>query len=282
MRFKNNTKFILSIGGRDALQPFGISREFAPKEIEANDELQSRLLAKHISEYTGVVPEAPTQAEPDIRYERDPQLVQGKLVTDTTTGKKPVQYVVADAEGSDGVSMDAEGQVTSFGKDIHQSADFIEEGVDAGAFKNGADAMESELNKETTDATFDDEDTLSENESERSSIPDADEAIAADASQFVQQRGKMGAETTTARAMIEKSVTSEMNKVNKEIVAGSDDVQNVNSSNGKVVEFMKQPLNAKKFMIAKETDSGFLKEVNTISQSETIKSLVTQRLEELK
>ena len=283
MRFKNNTKFILSIGGRDSIKPHGISREFTPKEVENNNELQARLLSKHVSEHTGAVPEKPKKPVADIRYEMDPSVVNGKLVTDKAPGKKPVQYVVADAEGSDGVSMDAEGQVTSFGKDMDKSADFIETGVDAGAFKkNGADAIEKELDKEFKDATFDDEDTLSENESERPPALDADEAISADASQFIQQRGKMGAEATTAKAMVEKAVTSEMSKVNKEAAASLDNGEVATSASGKVTDFLKQPLNAKKFMIAKETDSTFLKEVDSISQSETIKTLVKQRLEELK
>jgi hypothetical protein len=282
MRFKNNTRFILSLGPQQSLPPFAISREFSQKEIDNNVELQSRLLNKHISEYTGEVPKVEKRKESDIRYEVDPTMTPGKLVNKASSGKKSVQYVVADPEGSDGISMDPEGSVTSLNKDFNRSADYIEEGVDASKFKNGADAMEAELNKEFKESTFDDEDTLSENEGERNPIPDADEAIAADAAQFLKNAGKDGSTVTTAKAMIEKEVTSEMSKINKAVSESMDNGEAVSGAAGKVTDFLKQPLNAKKFMIAKETDASFLKEVDMVSQSETVKQLVKQRLEEIK
>lgn len=284
MRYKNNTNFILPIGRQESIKPYGISREFSQKEVAENDELQSRLANKHISEYTGPAPKDEAKKPVDIRYEVDPTMVKGKLVTDKVVGKgkAPVQYVMADAEGSDGISMDQEGTVTSFGKDISKAGDYIENGVDARTYKNGADAMEGELNREFEESTFDDEDTLSENESERSAIPDADEAIAADAAQFLHKQGKNGAELKTARELIETEVTSEMSKVNQAVAQTLDNEEVVPNATGKVADFLKQPLNAKKFMIAKETDATFLKEVDTISQSDTVKQLVKQRLEEIK
>ena len=284
MRYKNETKFILPIGKQEHIKPYGISREFSKKEIEENDELQSRLNNHNISEYTGTVTEPPKKKVQDIRYEIDPTMMQGKLITGTAKGgNKPVQYIMADAEGNDGVSMDSDTAITSFGKDIHKAAEYIEEGVNAQTFKNGADAMEAELNTEFEQSTFDDEDTLADNESERDGAQDADESIATDAQMFLQQRGKNGAEVTTAKQMIETEVTSQMNKVNKSLAEKLDDSEVAPlTATGKVADFLKQPLNAKKFMIAKETDSTFLKEVNSVSGSDTIKQLVKQRLNEIK
>ena len=284
MRFKNRTAFILTIGGHDHLQPYGISREFSAKEIEANNELQSRLLAKNVEEYTGIAPELPVKRHQDIRYEVDageeakgtPVTVPGKA------GRPPVQYIMADAEGNDGVSMDSGDTITSFGKDASKSGDFIESGVNARTFKNGADAAEAEMNQESEAATFDDEESLAENESERSEGLDVDAAISADASEFLHPQGKNGAQVTTVKATVEKEMTSAMAKINQEGSAKLDDGEYVEAAPGKVADFLKKPLNAKKFMIAKETDSGSLKEVNKISASDTVKQLVTQRLEELK
>jgi hypothetical protein len=284
MRYQNTTKFILPIGGRDTLKPYGISREFTDKQVADNTELQSRLLSGHIVEYKGPVAAIVAPKKQDIRYEVDPSSVNGKLITGTGAGaKKPVQYVVADSEGSDGVSMDTEGSVHSLGKDYKKAPDYIEEGVDARTYKkNGADAMEGELNKEFEESTFDDEDTLSENESERDDAQDADAAIAADATQFLHKQGKDGSQPTTAKALIEKAVTSEMAHLNQATAKSNDAGETAPGATGKVADFLKQPLNAKKFMIAKETDSTFLKEVDTLSQSETVKQLVKQRLEEIK
>ena len=284
MRFKNRTNFILPIGGRDSLKPYGISREFTAKEIEANNELQSRLLMKHVEEYTGLTPELPIKRHQDIRYEVDGnENAKGTPVTvPGAPGKAPVQYIMADAEGNDGVSMDPGDMVTSFGKDASKSGDFIETGMDARTFKNGADAAEAEMNQENDAATFDDEESLDENESERSEGLDVDAAISADASEFLHPQGKNGAQVTTVKATVEKEMSSAMAKINQEGSTKLDDGEYLPEAPGKVADFLKKPLNAKKFMIAKETDSGFLKEVNKISASATVKQLVTQRLEELK
>lgn len=281
MRFKNKTNCILTIGRRMSLSPHGISGEITDKEFENNDELQSRFANGLVEKYEGPVPASHTPQKVDARYEMDPVIVNGKIVTDKST-KTPIQYVVADSEGVDSVSMDGGDSVHSLGKNYHQSPDFIESGVDASKYKNGAEAMEKELNREFEESTYDDEDTLSENESERGPIEDADDAIARDASQFLQARGKNGAEVTTAKNMIEQSVTSETAKVNKMVSESLENGEAAPSASHKVTEFLKQPLNAKKFMIAKETDPNFLSEVNTVSQSDTVKQLVQQRLEELK
>lgn len=285
MRYKNTTNFILPIGGRDTLRPHAISREFTPKEIEDNNELQRRKLMGHIVEYTGPIDEpTPKKKKQDIRYEVDPTMFNGQVITSSAKGaKQPVQYVVADSNTADSISIESEGTVSSIGKDSSKYADYIENGVDASKFKNGADAMEAELTQEFKDSTFDDEETLSENESERPEGLDADEAIASDATEFLQKRGRDGASVTTAKAMIEQAVTSEMNKVNKDLAQNLDQGEvTTQTTTGKVADFLKQPLNAKKFIIAKETDSTFLKEVDTISQSETVKQLVKQRLEEIR
>lgn len=287
MRFKNNTKYILSIGKRQSLRPYAVSREFTEKEATENDELQARLLAKHISVYEGPVEAVQRPAPVDVRYEVDPSTpVSGKTVThEVGKGRPPVQYVVADSEGADGISIDPGGDrqvVTSFDKDVKKAADFIEEGVDASKFKNGADAMEHALNKEFEESTYDDEDNLAENESERGPVLDADQAIDEDTTHFIKSNGKHGAKVTTARDMIEKEVATETAKLSQEMSKSLDQGEAVQGGTPKVTEFLKQPLNAKKFMIAKETDPAFLKEIDTLSQSETVKQLVNQRLNELK
>ena len=285
MKYINKTKFILSIGNKESLMPLGLSREFTPKEIEANTELQARLANKHIAEWNGTdaVVVQPKKVV-DERYEVDHTMEDTKLISVKEQGSdKPVEYVVADATGSDGISMEPGTVVTSFdSQTIKTAADFIESGVDARTFVSGADAIEGELNIESESAEMTDEDTLVENEATRDTPMDADEAIAADAARFIRPSGRNGSTETTVKAMVHKAVQSEMSKVYKEEAKSLDDGESIINADPKVTSFLAQPLNAKKFMIAKETDATFLKSVDGTSQSQMVKQLVKQRLEELK
>jgi hypothetical protein len=282
MKFVNTGRCILSIGNA-TVHPYSVTRDYSPKEIAESNELAGLQSRGVLVEYKGVmpVPPAKTAAKSDPRYETEETFDEGKKVTKVVNGR-PVTYVVADSEGVDGVSMMDDGMVTSLGKDVYKSPDFIETGVDAGKFKNGADAIEAELKKEFDESTVDDEDTLAEHESERSDPMDVEFAEAEDHALMVKKNGKMGAELTTAKAMIETDLTKGLNDVAREVSKNLDNGETVSSDKANVSEFLSQPFNAKKYMIAKETDAQLLTDIESTTQSESVKKLVSQRLAELK
>ncbi len=280
MRFKNTTGYILPIG-RGKVGPYGITPEISKKELETNEELQSRIDNGLLVEHTGPAPEAPTVRAPEVKFDRDPEFpsAPAKVMKPGAAGRKPVEYVVADPDGVDAVSMDSGDSITSFGKEARKSADYIEEGVDARPYMNGADAMEAALNREFEDAVTDDPEMSADGSSSDPDPIDADAAIAADASEFVRTQGKNGGEVTTAKAMIESEISAGMAKVNKTASPMLDNGEA--SGTGKVAELLKKDFNAKKFMIAKETDATFLKQVGAHTGSDNVRQLIQQRLEEL-
>ena len=284
MKFANKSGSILSLG-RAELRPYAISRNFTEKEMDSIPSIAFYISKGVIVEYKDgdSMPKPLVKRKSAVKYEMDSQEASGETVTKMVNDHK-VQYVVANAEGVDNVEMSDASAVTSADGKVHTTADYIEQGVDASQFKNGALAIERALNKESAEAEYNDDDTLAENESERAEVLDLDKIEEADMGRIVKKDGKFGAHETTAKAMVEADISSGMNKVTKEFAKGLDDREAVpaDQAPAKVVEFLKQSFHAKKFMISKEGDKEFLAEIGGVTQSDAIKQLVTQRMSELK
>ena len=281
MRYANKTNFIIPLG-RCKLTPYGISRDFSQKEIDANDAIAFYKSKGNIIDWKDGDPlpiPQPKSNKVDKRYEVEPDFEDGKLVTKDIGSGKRVEYVVASADEADMVHMNDESLITSKGRDLGH----IETGVDASKFKNGAQAIEDELNRESREAEYTDEDTLAEGESDRGDALDLDKAEEVDMSETVRKDGKFGARVTNAKTLIQTTLTSELNKISQEVSKGLENGEAVpaDAAPGQVVEFLKQSFDAKKFMISRENDTEFLGGVKSATQSEVIKKLVTQRMSEL-
>lgn len=279
MKYYNRSNYILT-GAQPKILPHTVSRDYSEKELAENPYIVSRIDRGVLIPYTGEQSVNTPAQHQDPRYEVE-QTFHDKKITKVANGK-PVTYVVASTEGADAVHMMDEGMVTSMGKEVNKSPDFIETGVDASKFRNGADAMEAELNTEFQESTFDDEDSLAENESERDTALDVDHAIDMDNNTFVKKDGKMGGSVTTAKDQIQAEVTKGLNTVAQEVSKSLEDGEQVATGNNKVVEFLRQPLNAKKYMISKENDKQLLTDIQATTHSEVVKKLVTQRISELR
>ena len=281
MKFKNESRFVFSVGS-ETIRPGQITRDFTDKERQENADLIFRIGQGYLVAFDGPEPKlaTPVKSNQAPRYEMDETFEKTKEVSQKI-GNQVVTYVVADAEGSDSVSMTDDNIHHSLGKNVRKSADYIEKGIDASKFKNGADALEAELAREGVESEFTDEDSLSENESEREDILDIDHAEAEDHALMIKSQGKMGAEVTTAKKEIEADLERGLNAVAQEVSKDLENGESI-SGTGKVVDFLKQPINAKKFIIAKETDKQFLTEVGSATKSEIVKKLINQRVNELK
>lgn len=280
MKFVNTSRCIVTIGNA-TIYPFTVTRDYSEKELKENDKLNDRIKRGILVEFTGKIPARPSKvAYGDPRFEVEQTFEEGKKVTQIRNGK-PVTYVVADSEGVDGVAMSDDEMHTSSDGRLKTSPDYIETGIDAGKFKNGADAMEAELNKECAESNTDDSDNLAEHESDRGEPMDLDYAEAEDHAQMVRKNGKFGADVTTAKAQIQTEITRGLNEVNKTLSETLDEGEPTDMT-GKVADLLSKPYNAKKYMIAKENDKQFLTSVESTTQSEAVKNLVKQRISELK
>jgi len=359
MKYKNTQKAIIVIGDRESVQPFGITRDFSPKDIEGLPGIDAAVRRGYLVEYNGKEEQSEISASPRAAVWQT-EMSSGKPVKKKLPGGGVVEYVVADAEGCDAVSMSDPDTVTSIeGK---KSSDYIETGVDARQYKhrdaseafdaeidkenedatfddeetlaenegdrsnildvdkeisdeaaavlakngkpvptkevianqvksrlaakkgesrNASDAFDAEIDKENLDASFDDEDTLAENEGEHLEIPDADDEIAKDSSQVLVNGGKAGAKLKNVMAVVEESTAKALGELSNATRPDYDEAEMQAGVPGKVVDFLKQNFSSKKWVIAKETDANFLHDVQKVTQSENVRSLVEQRLAEL-
>lgn len=296
MKFYNKENAYIQIGSRESVPPFGITRDFTEEEIQKIPELRYAIVdRKYLVPHDGKTPPAKTQKIPTKKSQwvTAPDTEGGDVVRKKMATGKVVEYVVADIEGVDDVQNadTASGLVASVKG--QKPVDFIEEGVSGReadgsmktSWRNASDIFEEELKKETTDELeVGDEDTLAEGEADRGEIPDADEAINNDYTQVLTDGGRMGATLQTVKEVVEDAAAKAASDIENVVRPDYDDGESVQDDSGvskATAEFLAQPFFSKKWAISKTTDVSFLKEVGDITKSESVKSLVTQRLEEI-
>jgi hypothetical protein len=281
MKYKNTQKSIIIIGDRESVQPFGITRDFSPKDMDALPGIDAAIRKGYITPYDGKEEATEIAVSPRAATWQT-EMSSGPTIKKKTAGGTTVEYVVADSDGSDSVAMSDPDTVTSLSG--QKSSDYIEEGVDARKFvkhRSASEAYDEELDKENLDSEYNDEDTLAEGETERDNILDVDDEIAKDASQILIQNGKAGAQLRDVRAVVEESTAHALNDISAATRPDYDDAEVQAGAPSKVVDFLKQNFSAKKWSISKETDAKFLNDVSKVTQSENVRSLVEQRLSEL-
>jgi hypothetical protein len=274
MKYANVSRALLTVAFTP-VRPGQLTPDLTPEQIKADPNFERYLKKGHLVEYKGgPIPPSKLDAS-KAKYDTEETQNTGKLVT----SKRGVTYIMADAEGSDAVDLPGDEDVVA-GKD--KAGDLIDSGVDARTYKSAAQAIEDELNLEDADAAFDDEPTLSETEPERNMPEDADELIRGDISGIVTKGDKFGAEVKSVKEIVQTEVAKGMNKVAQEVGKSLDNNEVVKTSDPRVAEFLKQPLNAKKVTISKATDKAFLSDVAKITKSDPVKKLIDQRLQEIK
>jgi hypothetical protein len=313
MKFRNVLKAIVITGPRDSVPPFGVTRNYLDRELDDIIELRAAIEKGYLVPFEGpdpkLVKEIDTRTENEPRWQSSPDTSAGTLVKKSTPGGE-VHYIVADAEGVDGVPSGDPTVLTSLPEGA-RSSDYIEQGLDAGKltletqrasgtltaavaatakpkaaadYTNAADAYEAALNDESDAADFDDEDTLAEREQERSPVTDVDQDIAEDYSQVLKQNGADGSDPVSVRAIVEDGAAKALEGLRSAATPNPSDREFVSKAgvSDRVVDFLKQPFTAKKWSISKESDHLFLSEVSKHSQSDNVQALIRQRLSELK
>jgi hypothetical protein len=282
MKFKNTQKAIVILGDRESVQPFSITRDFSPKDMENMPGIDAAVRKGYLVQYEGPDEQVESSPSPKAAVWHT-EMSSGTPVKKKVAGGGTVEYVVADSNGADAVAMTDPDTVTSLAG--NRSSDYIEEGVDARQYKhkNASEAFDAEIDQENLDAEFDDETTLAENETERDNIKDVDEELAADAAQvFVKNSGsKGGSRPVDVRHVVEQTTAKALDDISKATRPNYDDAELQAGAPAKVVDFLKQNFSAKKWQLSKETDAGFLEGIAKVTQSENVRSLANQRLAEL-
>ena len=280
MKYYNTTKLRLCVTA-ETIFPQSTSLEYSEKDIDTDKELRFFIGSGALIPYTGKEKVAnATAPKVDQRYIKDSPK-KDVHVKNEKTGE--ISYIIADSESSDMIYNSDPDMVIAKNSDPDAPApiDYIEDGYDAHAGKPVSQVLEDQLNKDNELSSFDDEDSLADNEGEDSDVEDVDDFMAKEASRFLKANGKAGGKVTTVKAEMGNDMALVIDEMNQAASVGSDDYEDVAASDPKVVDFLKQPLMAKKKAISKTTDPAFLKEVGKASTSANIKNLVSQRMKEL-
>lgn len=275
MIYRNTSGDILS--GNPAVAPYGLTSDLTPQDIEESSQLRYFIANGILVEHKGPAPK-PAPKPADARYIVDTPKKDKPVVNPTT---KQVAYIVTDT--TDNLDMihtsDPDMQIA---KDPNnQSVDLIEDAFDASKMKTASQIMEEQLNQDDALSTFDDEETLADQEGEETGSEDVDDFLRKDAASFIKNNGKAGAKTETVANMVKDDLEQAVADMNNAVSNASDDGETATTGTGKAVDFLKQPFFSKKKIIARETDKAFLGEIGATTNSENIKKLVSQRLSEL-
>jgi hypothetical protein len=280
MKYKNTQRSIVIIADRESVQPYGITRDFSPKDMDSMPGIEAGIRKGYLIPYEGKDEPIETAVSPRAST-WETEMSSGKPVQRKMAGGGVVEYIVADDDGCDSVAQSDPDTVTSIPG--NRSSDYIETGVSARKFKHrdASAAYDAQIDEENASATFDDEDTLAEGEGERDNILDVDHEIAADATRMLIANGKAGSQLRDVRAIVEESTSKALNDLATATRPDYDDTEVQAGAPAKVVDFLKQNFPAKKWAIAKESDASFLQDIHKVTQSENVRSLVEQRLQEL-
>lgn len=282
MKYKNKTNSIVIIADRESVQPYSITRDFSAKDIESMPGIEAAVRKGYLEEYNGKEEAVEKPVSPRAAA-WNTEMSSGKPVQKLTAGGQIVEYVVADSDGCDSVSTGETDSVASLSGT--RSSDYIVEGLSAKDYNkthnNASAAFDAEIDRENDEANFDDESTLAESEDDRDNILDVDHEISRDASQILIQNGKAGAQLKDVRAVVEESTAKAIGELDRATRPSYDDAELQAGLPAKVVEFLKQNFSSKKWEISKSQDVNFLRDIEKVTQSENVKSLVSQRLSEI-
>lgn len=314
-RFYNNEHAYVPTIRPESAPPFTITREFTQDEIDKSADLRNSIDRGYLIPYDAKVhgPAYSTNvATKKPAFTTAPDSLGGPVVK-KKTGTGFVEYISAVDQGVDGVSTPGldDGVIASLPE--QKSADHIEtpkiapeiplpddvvkdsaEAPDIDKekphdanpkWKNASEAYEAELKEETTqDLELDDETNLSEQDPERQAAPDADDEISADYTRVFEDKKKQGASLRPVKDVVEEGVAKGVQQINEAVSKASDDSERVAKSgvSRKTVDFLRQNFSQKKWLVGKETDTSWLQEVRGVTQSGNLRSVVEQRLSELK
>ncbi len=294
MKYANTQKAFVPTGARESVPPYGVTRDYTDEEVHKSPELRYAIERGYLVPFDPKKHNSPLLKAADPRAPKKtwvdaPDNLGGQVKT-IKSGGKTVEYIMADAEGVDGISNPGEADMVA-AIDGQKSVDFIEEGLDASkheaaipAWKTASDRFEEDLKAETTqDLDYDDEDTLSEGEAEREEIPDADEEIEKDFGSIITPPiGNMGATETTTRELVKESMAKGTAALAEAVKQNFDDAEVAPAGTSpEVTDFLAQNFSTKKWAVSKETNKDFLAEVSLVTKSENVRSLADQRLTEL-
>lgn len=294
MKYSNTQKAFVPTGARESVPPYGVTRDYTDAELQESKELRYAIERGYLVPFDATKHTSPQLKAADPRAPKKswvdaPDNLGGQVKTITAGGKK-VEYIMADAEGVDGISNPGSTDMVA-AIDGQKSVDFIEEGLDASkheastpAWKTASDRFEEDLKAETTqDLDYDDEDTLSEGEADRAEIPDADEEIEKDFGTIITPpQGNMGATETSVKELVKESMSKGSAALAEAVKQNFDDGEDAPAGTSpEVADFLKQNFSTKKWATSKETNKDFLAEVSLVTKSENVKSLADQRLTEL-
>jgi hypothetical protein len=280
MKYKNTQRSIVIIADRESVQPYGITRDFSPKDMDSMPGIEAGIRKGYLIPYEGK--DEPIESAVSPRASTwDVEMSSGKTTQVKTANGGIVEYITSDSDGCDAVAMSDPDTVTSIPG--NRSSDYIEEGVSAKKYRstNASAAFDREIDAENDAANFDDEDTLAEGEGERDNILDVDHEIAADATRMLIANGKAGSQLRDVRALVEESTSKALGDLAEATRPDYDDTEVQAGAPAKVADFLKQNFPAKKWELSKTTDAEFLENVIKVTNSENIKSLAQQRLSEL-
>lgn len=295
MKYYNKVNMIVMVGPRESVQPFGVTRDFTEDEAEKIVELRYAIKDRgYLIPWDGEseLPRHTREAPPVAKYQMQPGKNSGTLVKKESNGRV-VEYIVADTKGTDHVENAASNpDVISSLPPENRPTEFIEEAVSArdnkGQMKtkwvNAADALAAQLKRESdsADSEFNDDANLTESDDRtRSKVLDADAEIRSDYTQVLRKNGTMGASLVTTKELVEEASLKATSTLAEAVKPNVDDGELVDGASKDVAEFLKKNFFGKKWFIAKSSDTKFLSSVLAATQSENLKSLITQRLAEL-
>lgn len=306
MKFQNTERAFVQVGPRESVVPYGVTRDYTDEEIQKSPEIRHALERGYLEKYdptkehhTAVAASAKARLKPANKA--DYVLAQdnegGAVTTKKPAYGKPVEYIVADSSGVDGLSVpDDKTEVVAQRVDGKLPVDHIEAGVSGrsadGSMKTqwstASDAYERQLNEEEPSLEYNDEETLTEGDGSDTPPPaDADSEIEADlATLITKNEGNMGARETNSRELVREAVAKAMHEVDAATRPNYDDgekvdVIGVDPKFAEAADLLGQSFATKKWAISKSQDKELIGLIVKLTKSENVSALAKQRLTEL-
>lgn len=298
MKYRNTTNSYVPLGPRESVPPFGVTRDFTQEEFDKSNDLRYFVNEKkYLVPWDGTTPlpqasaaAVEAQKVKKAQYQTAADSLAGEVKTIKSSTGKVVEYISATDVGSDGVANfdHADDMVASM--EGRRSLEHIEEGVTPEMvakpgvkWQNASDAFEAELKNETDDVDeFNDDDTLADKEELRDVIPDADDEITNEYTRILKDGGRMGATDVSVRTAVEEAASAGAAALAEATAPNFDEGERIQGETSpKTAALLAKPFNTKKWVLSKEMDQTLLKEVAAVTQSENVRSLAQQRLQEL-
>ena len=275
MIYRNTSNSVLS--STISIAPHGLTPDLAEADFEKSPQLRHWRGNGTLVEHKGPAPAAEKKPA-DTRFIVDTPKKDRKVVDANT---KQVSYIVTDTTDNMDMIYSDDPQMAIAKDPNNKSVDYIEDAFDATKMKTASQLMDEQLNTDDAMSTFDDEETLADQEGEETGSEDVDDFMRKEAASFIKPNGKAGAQVVTVANMVKDDLEQAVADMNTAVSDASDEGEKCVNGSEKAVDFLKQPFFSKKKIIARETDKNFLGEIGSKTNSENIKKLVTQRLTEL-